>query len=126
MELHKLFRNNKDLGELGEDLAAKSLKKKKISIISRNYRQNNGEIDIIAEDGDDLVFIEVKTRSNTKYGTPGEAVNFSKQQQIIRVAREYISRHNLFHKNIRFDVITVLLMKNETPEIELIKNAFEL
>ncbi len=111
---------------LREDRATKVLKKLKFTIITRNYRQKNGEIDIVAEDSDDLVFIEVKTRSSTKYGTPAEAVNFTKQQQIIRVAQEYISRHNLFHKNIRFDVITVLLGKNATPEVELIKNAFEL
>lgn len=121
-----MFRNNKDTGELGENLATKFLKGQKFSIITRNYRQNNGEIDIVAEDGDDLIFIEVKTRSSIKFGTPAEAVNFTKQQQIIRVAQEYISRHNLFHKNIRFDVITVLLKKDEIPEIELIKNAFEL
>lgn len=121
-----MFRNNKDTGELGEDLATKFLNKQKFSIITRNYRLNNGEIDIIAEDGDDLVFVEVKTRSSIKFGTPAEAVNFLKQQQIIRVAQEYISQHNLFHKNIRFDVITVLLEINKAPEITLIKHAFEL
>lgn len=121
-----MFRNNKNIGELGENLAIKFLKRLKLSIITRNYRQKSGEIDIVAEDGEELVFIEVKTRSSTKYGTPAEAVTPTKQQQIVRVTREYISRHDLFHKNVRFDVITVLLRKNAAPEIEHIKNAFEL
>ena len=73
-------------GKLGEDAACKYLKKQNYQILERNYRKRYGEIDIIAQKSNKLIFAEVKTRSGERYGTPSEAVTFSKQQKIIKTA----------------------------------------
>ncbi len=113
------------LGRQGEELAASHLKQLGMTILDRNYRQKIGEIDIIARDGECLVFVEVKTRKSTRFGAPAEAVTLKKQQQISRTAMVYLSRKQLPDCPIRFDVAAVLLPDQGRPTIELIKNAFE-
>jgi putative endonuclease len=118
--------NNRELGNLGEDLAIQYLIKKEYIIINRNYRTRYGEIDIIAQNKDYLVFIEVKARKNTNFGYPREAVNFTKQRKIKNLANYYLLKENKTNSNIRFDVVEVFLDKNnEASSIELITNAFE-
>ncbi len=97
---------NKLTGQCGEDAAAAILKKKGYKIVERNYRNKIGEIDIIAKNKDDLVFVEVKTRKSEKFGTPAEAVTYYKKQKIVNTAKWYLS-NNPTELNIRFDVIEV-------------------
>lgn len=98
-----------EIGKWGENLACKYLEKNNYKIIERNFLCRQGEIDIIAEDKlkGEVVFIEVKTRSNLKYGNPSEAVNRTKQRHMKQVARYYIYKNQLSHRAIRFDVIEV-------------------
>ncbi len=97
---------NKITGYSGEDAAAVYLKKNKYKILDRNHTNKCGEIDIIAQKGEDLVFVEVKTRRNDEFGTPAQAVTYYKRQNIINAAKWYISK-NPTEFNIRFDVIEV-------------------
>lgn len=116
------MKNNKEKGALGEDIAVKYLMSKGYSIIDRNYRTSIGEIDIIAIKDNVLVFIEVKARTNLNYGYPYEAVNWKKQEKIIKSSYIYIKYKNLYKYQIRYDIIQVYLQKK--PKINHIENAF--
>ncbi|MBE6008713.1 MAG: YraN family protein [Lachnospiraceae bacterium] len=110
--------DNKQKGDLGESLAAEYLIKKGYSIIGRNYRIRNAEIDIIAEKDGTIAFVEVKYRKNNALGTPAEAVNYAKQKKIISAALRFIAE-NGDDNDYRFDVCEV------TPYgINHIENAF--
>jgi putative endonuclease len=113
------------LGKQGEDLATHHLKKLGFSILARNYRQKIGEIDIIARDGNCLVFVEVKTRKSLRFGQPFEAVTTKKQAQLAKVALDYLNRNQLLDQPARFDVISILLPDNGKVCIEHIPNCFE-
>ncbi|MBU0946302.1 MAG: YraN family protein [Proteobacteria bacterium] len=113
------------LGKQGEDLAAHHLIKLGFSILARNYRQKIGEIDIIARDGNCLVFVEVKTRKTLRFGQPFEAVTTKKQAQLTRVALDYLNRNKLLDQPARFDVISILLPDKGKVAIEHIPNCFE-
>ncbi|MBU2530824.1 MAG: YraN family protein [Elusimicrobia bacterium] len=108
-------------GQKYEDMACEYLKKNGFSIKQRNYRAVSGEIDIIATDGKTLVFLEVKGRSNEKFGSPLEAVNKPKQHKIIKTALHFIKQNKISCKDIRFDVVGI----NHENKIEHIKNAFQ-
>ncbi len=97
---------NKITGQCGEDVAAALLKKKGCKIIERNFKCKTGEIDIIAKDKENLIFVEVKTRRNDKFGTPAEAVTYYKKQNIVKTAKMYLLK-NPTDLNIRFDIIEV-------------------
>ncbi len=114
------------LGRHGEELACKYLKKAGYKILELNYRGRLGEIDLVAEDGDCLVFVEVKTRGSLACGHPLESINSRKQYQLIRVAREYLAEHGAEERVCRFDAVSVLQKGEQAPQVELIKNAFEL
>lgn len=111
---------NKVGGAIGEFNAAHYLKKKKYKILSQNYKNRIGEIDIIAQQKNVIVFVEVKARSTLKYGRPSEAVNIRKQQKLRNVANLYLIQNKLINIQCRFDVIEVIA--NE--EINHIENAF--
>ncbi|MBU4128513.1 YraN family protein, partial [bacterium] len=96
------------LGESGEEAAFEFLRKKRYRILERNYKTPLGEIDIIAQDKDCLVFIEVKSLSNTSYILPQEMVNKRKQEQIIRVALSYLKAKGLRNADCRFDCVAVV------------------
>ena len=113
------------LGAQGEDLAVDYLKKKGLTIRVRNYRKKTGEIDIIAQDGQCLVFIEVKTRKSLRFGQPYESVTLTKQAQISRVALDYITRNKLHDQPVRFDVISILLQSGGDTDINHLPNCFE-
>jgi len=112
-------------GESGESLAAKFLKKNGYKIIEQNYRCKSGEIDIIARDGRVLAFIEVKARRTGGFGGPKWAVTPKKQRKISMVALEYLKSTEQIGKKARFDVVAVRLLPGH-PDIEIIKNAFDL
>jgi putative endonuclease len=120
----------KELGAKGEEIAVRYLKKSGYRIVERNYRVKLGEIDIIAEEGDDLVFIEVKTRSDTVFGSPFESVTAQKQKQLSKVALEYTCKKNCHDRPCRFDVVGILFQEGsnrfEDASIELLQNAFDL
>lgn len=116
--------NKKDVGNRGEELAVNLLKEKKFEIIERNYRYGHGEIDIIAKDGDIMVFIEVKTRKNLEFGPPEMSVTKNKQRQIRKIAGAYLIEKNIKDVDCRLDVVAILLNKNLPPEINHIENAF--
>ncbi len=118
-------REKKELGERGEEVAFRFLKKKGYRIIQKNYVCKVGEMDIIAKEKDTLVFIEVKTRTSALFGPPQLAVNFSKQRQLSKVALNYLKEKRLEDVKARFDVVAILLGQNQ-EEIELIKDAFDL
>lgn len=118
-----------ELGAKGEALAVKHLKDLGYRIIERNYRVRAGEIDIIAEQAGTLVFIEVKTRTDLRFGTPFESITASKKNHLSTAALEYMSRHDCHNIPARFDVISVLFETNTSTQtsdarIEIIKNAF--
>ena len=115
----------KTLGKKGEDIAAAFIEKKGYNILFRNYKCSFGEIDIIAEHKKTLSFIEVKTRSTKKYGSPLEAVTSVKQAKISRVALEFVQRYKMDNRTARFDVVSVQSL-NDGYEVDLIENAFEL
>ena len=89
------------------------LEKSNYEIIDRNFLCKQGEIDIIAKSKHEIVFIEVKTRTNKKYGKPREAVNFIKKERIWNSAKYYLYIKDLFYEYIRFDVIEVFLDNNK-------------
>lgn len=117
--------NRQTLGRRGEDIAAEYLEKKGYQIITRNFRTRLGEIDIIARDKSSIVFIEVKSRTGTAYGSPAAAVTLKKQRQISRVALLYTLEHNQGDSPARFDVVSVLF-DGRSSQVELITDAFEL
>ena len=101
--------NKREQGSHYETMAAEYLKNKGYEIILQNFFSKNGEIDIIAKDTDNLVFCEVKYRSNTRYGLPEEAVDYRKQDKIRKTAAYYLYRNNFpVETRVRFDVIAVL------------------
>ncbi len=113
------------LGESGEGAAFEFLKKEGYRILERNYTTPLGEIDIIAQDRDCLVFVEVKSLSDTSYILPQEMLNKRKQEQIIRVALSYLKAKGLRDADCRFDCVAVVFSPGREPEIELIKDAFQ-
>jgi putative endonuclease len=114
------------LGRKGEDLAACYLQQRSFILLERNYKGRTGEIDIIAREGKTTVFVEVKTRRKGASYFPAEAVTVRKQRQISRTAQEYLLQHKLQNESARFDVISVSMSQDETPEIDHISNAFDL
>jgi putative endonuclease len=119
-----LFRKN--IGQEGEDRAARYLTKQGYKILERNYRSPGGagEIDLIALHQGTVVFVEVKTRTSDAYGAPELAVTPQKQRRMIRAALGYI-KHRKFHQvPCRFDVVAISAATEK--EVELIQNAFEM
>ena len=114
----------KNLGNAGENFAARYLEQHGYKILEKNFRVRSAEIDIIAQIGDVIVFVEVKTRSNTRHGLPAEAVNFRKQKKIIEAASVFLQDEKYFDSPCRFDVIEIYSdgIKFTARHIE---NAFE-
>ncbi len=120
-----ISRRHLAIGQKGEAAAARFLKKEGYEILAQNYRTTLGEIDIVARDGETLVFIEVKTRSGNSYGLPQDAVDLKKQVKITQVALLYLSKENLRPCSCRFDVVAVR-KELASYHVELIRNAFEM
>ncbi|HEX9777404.1 MAG TPA: YraN family protein [Geopsychrobacteraceae bacterium] len=114
------------LGRWGEEQAVDHLRRCGMKILERNYRVPVGEIDIVARDRKQLVFVEVKARRSTRFGTPQEAVGLRKQRQIIRAAQWYLADHRADKLQPRFDVIAVMPGSDGTARIEHLRDAFTL
>ncbi len=113
------------LGKQGEGLACRELRRRGYAIVARRYRTRFGELDVIARDGDTLVFVEVKTRRSAGFGGPVAAVGFSKQRRIINMARSYLLGVRGPEPPCRFDVVAVTMADGERPVVEVIVNAFD-
>jgi putative endonuclease len=115
--------HNRILGKQGEDFACAYVEQDGMQILTRNFRGKRGEIDFIARDGDTVVFVEVKTRSNRMYGAPCEAVDYFKIKKIRDTAQEYAMKNQLYGENFRFDVAEVYRDEGGF-RIHYMKNAF--
>lgn len=96
------------VGRYGEQVAAEWLQRAGLEVLSRNWRCADGEIDIVAREGDALVFCEVKTRSSGRFGDPSEAVGPDKVARIRRLALRWLAANGVSGRELRFDVVTVL------------------
>ena len=112
------------MGDRGENLAARYLRNRGYKIISRNFRCDSGEIDIVARDGKTIVFVEVKTRAYDD-PTPEEQVNEHKQHQLTKAGKIYLSRYGFPQPPARFDVVGIIWPQGREPIIRHTPHAFE-
>jgi len=113
-------------GAAGEDLAVAELSKRGYRILERNFHGRGGEIDIIAMDNRELVFVEVKTRQNLRFGYPEEAVDRHKITCISRTAQDYWHQKHLRNLVVRCDIVAIILFPDREPEITVLKDAVPL
>lgn len=111
-------------GKEGEKIAAAYLEKNGYRIIEVNFRCPIGEIDIVAKEKNDLVFVEVKTRKSVALGYPEQAVGMRKQKKMSQLALWYMQKRKIADTNARFDVVAITLIP-ENNEVRLIQNAFD-
>src|SRR5581483_2836805 len=109
------------LGKLGEDLACDELGRRGYIILERRYRTRFGELDIIARDGGVLVFVEVRTRSSRRFGTPFESVTWQKRHRISRMAASYLSARGLANVRCRFDVAAVTPDASGALQVDIVR-----
>ncbi|MCH5584986.1 YraN family protein [Shimazuella sp. AN120528] len=115
----------KEVGRRGEDIAAQYLVSKGWGLIARNWSTNLGELDIVAHDGLQLIIVEVRTTTSNQYGLGFQSVQHRKQQQVRKLALQFISQRRLGHLPIRFDVVSILLSKNwEFVDLNHLEGAF--
>ena len=112
-------------GQEGEATAEQYLRRKGYRIIEKNLRTSLGELDLVAEDGPVLVFVEVKARRTEEFGGAIHAVHQRKQDKLIQLAAQYLARHHLTNRACRFDVVFLQGTHETAPQIEHIQNAFE-
>jgi putative endonuclease len=118
--------NRQEIGKLGEEAARKFLKKRGYRIRETGFRCHHGEIDIVAQKKDYLVFVEVRTKANLEFGTPEESITQSKKEKLITSALTYTITHQNLPTLWRIDVVAIELdEKGKTQRIELIENAIE-
>ena len=117
-----LFHRLLSFGRRSELQAIDYLRTLRYRIVASGYRVKSGEVDVIAWDGDVLVFVEVKARKNSD--PPQDAVGFQKQQRIIRAAHAYMTKHRLHDTAYRFDVLAVTAHPDAKPEFFLLRDAF--
>jgi putative endonuclease len=112
-------------GKKGENIAVAYLKSHGYRIVERNYKCLFGEIDIVAKDGNTVVFVEVKSRKSEEFGDPQVAVGLEKQKKISKISLKYLEEKHLYPCNARFDVVAIKMLLSGN-KVELIQNAFEL
>ncbi|MCW5979800.1 MAG: YraN family protein [Bryobacteraceae bacterium] len=112
------------LGRRGEDLAHRYLRERGFIVVARNHRARSGigELDIVARDGEMLVFVEVKSRRTDEFGSPDRAIDPDKRDRLLRAARDYVRRSGADWKQVRFDVINVVF--TEPPSITHLRDVF--
>lgn len=112
------------LGKSGEDLACEEITRRGYAVLARRYRKRGGEIDIIARDGQTIVFVEVKARSGRDFGDGADAITRLKRRRMAAIALDYLSREKLTAVPCRFDVVTIEVLQ-DGYKIELYQNAFD-
>lgn len=113
------------LGLIGEDLAARELVSRGYAILERRYRTEYGEIDIVAREGETLVFVEVRAKASAEFGTAAESITDAKKRRVARMAVDYIARHHAGNTPCRFDVVAVDAAFSDTPQITVYPAAFD-
>ena len=113
-----------DLGAYGERIAAAYLTDAGLRVLDRNWRCRDGELDIVAREGDALVFCEVKTRRATGYGHPVEAVGAVKQRRLRTLAQRWLAAHEEHAPELRFDVVGVLVRPGRPAQVTHLRAAF--
>jgi len=119
-----MSRARQALGRYGEDLACRELRRLGYAILERRYRRRDGEVDIIARDGETTVFVEVKARDGHEFGEATDAVTRRKRGRMKRIAIDYLMRNDLLDTRCRFDVVSIHF-DEERPAIEVYQNAFD-
>lgn len=114
---------NKIKGNYGEKVAKEYINKLGYEVVYRNFKCSFGEIDIVFKDKEELVFAEIKTRTNTDYGFPAESVTYYKRKHILNTARYFLYKYDVMNMAVRFDIIEVYLC-NKKPIINHIRNVF--
>ena len=117
--------SRKQQGDSAEQAACDHLRKNGLVVVQKNFRCRFGEIDIIAQDGETLVFVEVRLRNNRRFGSGAESVNHRKQQRIIQTASLYLAKHSQCELPCRFDVIEAA-EREGTYHLNWLPNAFQL
>jgi putative endonuclease len=113
------------VGQEGEAAAEQYLRRKGYRIVAKNLRSSLGELDLVAEDGQVLVFVEVKARQTQEFGGAVYAVHGRKQEKLIQLASQYLARYHLTNRLCRFDVVLLQGGEADSPQVEHIQNAFE-
>lgn len=111
-------------GRFGEQLAAQHLEAAGLTVLARNWRCRDGEIDLVAREGETLVFCEVKTRRGSRYGNPAEAVSRVKTARIRQLAAAFLAAERPPYSEIRFDVVAVLALPGKPVALEHLRGAF--
>ncbi len=111
------------LGKRGEDLAVDELERRGYAVLARRYRTRHGEIDVVARDGETIVFVEVKAKETADFGTAAAAVTFHKQRRVVSMAVDYLARNRLTRSPCRFDVVAIDGMGSDT-ELTYYQGAF--
>ena len=112
-------------GKSGEEIGVLYLKNKGYRILETNYKTPIGEIDCVARSKGFIVFVETKTRQQSRFGFPEESVTRNKQRKIIQVAKWYLKEKRLLDHPVRFDVLSIIAGEEIVPECHLIQDAFE-
>jgi putative endonuclease len=110
------------LGAQGETLAARALVAAGYRIVATDVRVAGGQIDLLTEEGGDLVFVEVKTRRTATFGTPLEAITPAKRRHMVTAAQAYLAEHELLDRPWRIDVVAISL-EHAAPQIEIVRHA---
>jgi putative endonuclease len=116
--------NRRDRGRDGEEAASDYLRRAGYTLIERNARSRFGEIDLIVERAGTIVFVEVRSRSGARFGTPLESVDATKQRRLTRLATAYLARRRLTDRRARFDVVAIE-WQDGAAKIDHVENAFE-
>ena len=113
------------LGIVGEEIAARTLISRGYAILERRYRTEYGEIDIVAQDRDTLVFVEVRAKATTEFGTAAESITAGKKRKVGRMAADYLTRHRVGDRACRFDVVAIDNALSDAPEVTVYEAAFD-
>lgn len=116
--------SSREVGLRGEDIAVQYLEALGFSIVLRNFRSRFGEIDLIAKDGDTIVFVEVKCRKSRSFGQAVEQITRGKQRKIMKTAGEYLQKCGAPGSKVRFDVLAIDVLPGGAERVEQIKGAF--
>jgi putative endonuclease len=116
----------KRLGDAGEEIATRELVRRGYVVRERNWRCPEGELDIIAEQGELLVFVEVRTRRGDRFGTPEESITLAKRAHLIAAAQAYLQAHSLQDRDWRIDVVAVAMSdRGQLERVDVVENAIE-
>ena len=117
------------LGTWGEEVAGRFLQKKGYELVANNYRCAYGEVDIVAKDGDELVFVEVRTRRGSNFGTPEESITRHKLQRLLATCQEFVQQHDLESAEWRADLVTIHVVRDSAsmsnPRINHLQHILE-